>query len=129
MNNYNPNHTTLLHYVFTTKYRFTLLDSPIRTALDNLIRQVCDELSLELVALAIQPEHVHFLTWQPRSRSAASIAHRIKGRAAHDLRQQFPHLLAELPALWGRRYFVRAVGGGRANVQRYIEAQHLGDNS
>ncbi len=113
----------ILHFVFTPKYRLPLLTEDVAVRLDEITRGVCNELHVEVVALAIQPDHVHLLVALPRNLTRSSLVHRVKGRSACWLRREFPHLAEAAPkALWGRDYFVRSVGGRRA-VRKYIEDQ------
>jgi putative transposase len=54
----------------------------------------------------------------------AEIVARCKGRASHDLRQEFPHLRTRMPTRWSRSYFANTVGNVSATlVRRYIESQ------
>ena len=49
---------------------------------------------------------------------------RIKGRSAHTLRSEFPHLLT-LPSMWTRSYFVSSAGNvSSETIRRYIAEQH-----
>ncbi len=112
----------ILHYVFTPKYRRQVLSGDVATRLDEIVRGVGEELHVEILALAIQPDHCHLLISEPRSLTRANFVQRVKGRASRFLRLEFPHLLEISPtALWGRDYFVRSVGGGRKAVAKYIK--------
>ena len=69
------------------------------------------------------PEHVHlFLNTDPTFASSV-IMKRIKGRASHHLRKEFPELL-KLPTLWTPSYFVATTGNACIEtIKRYIENQ------
>ncbi|MFB2876360.1 IS200/IS605 family transposase [Floridanema aerugineum] len=43
-----------------------------------------------LIALEIQPDHVHFFINAPTHESLADVARWVKGRASHHLRKEFP---------------------------------------
>lgn len=116
----------ILHYVFTPKYRRPCLTGEVAFRLMEIIHQTCEELHVEVVALAIQPDHLHLLISEPRSLSRARLVQMVKGRSSRYLRLEFPHLKEVSPkALWGRDYFVRSVGGGRKAVAKYIQSQDL----
>jgi putative transposase len=47
----------------------------------------------------------------------------LKGRRAHDLREEFPHL-KKLPSLWTRSFLLSTAGNvSQELIQRYIERQ------
>jgi len=51
------------------------------------------------------------------------IAHAIKGRSSHVLREEFP-VLKKLPSLWTRSTFYSTAGNVSADIiQKYIERQ------
>lgn len=127
MNTSTKYQEVVLHFVFTTKYRLPLLAGlTIPTRLEAIIREVCAEFHTEILALAIQPEHVHLLIALPRNLTRPFIARMIKGRSSRLLRQDFPSLVILCPkALWGSDYFVRSVGGGKKRVAQYIKDQGL----
>lgn len=113
----------ILHYVFTPKYRRPALGGPVALRLLEIIHETCDELGVEVVAVAVQPDHLHLLISEPRSLTRARFVQMIKGRSSRFLRLEFEQLLSMGPALWGRDYFVRSVGGGRKSIAKYIQDQ------
>jgi putative transposase len=74
--------------------------------------------------LAIEPDHVHLFVNCPPTIAPYQIIHRIKGRTARFLRQEFPNPLMKLPSMWTSSYFVSTAGNvSSETIQRYIEAQ------
>jgi putative transposase len=73
--------------------------------------------------LEIMPDHVHlFLNCDPVD-APSVIIKRIKGRASHHLRKEFPHLL-KIPTLWTPSYFCSTTGNASTEtVRQYIENQ------
>ena len=69
------------------------------------------------------PDHVHlFLNVKPTD-DPSSIMRKIKGRASHQLRKEFPELL-KIPTLWTPSYFVSTAGNiCTETVKKYIEQQ------
>lgn len=115
----------VLHFVITTKYRRAVFTRPVALRLDQLIRFKAEQLNADVLALAIQPDHVHLLIVpDTRHYTTAQIAQHIKGFTSYCLRQEFGHL-RDMPALWGRNYFVRSVGGGRKAIRQYIKEQGI----
>ena len=65
---------------------------------------------------------IYLLTRLPTD-NPSQIMKRIKGRASHHLRQEFPELL-KLPTLWTPSYFVSTAGNlCTETVKRYIAQQ------
>jgi putative transposase len=76
--------------------------------------------------MEIMPDHVHlFLSAKPID-SPSIIRKRIKGRASHHFRKEFPELL-KLPTLWTASYFVSTPGNiCTETVKNYIARQKAG---
>ena len=116
-------HLVVYHIIWCPKRRRKVLVGPVRDRLAQIIREVGAEHEWEIIRLAIQPDHVHlFLRANPYT-LPADIPRLIKGRSAHDLRIEFPHL-RKLPSLWTRSYFLSTAGNvSQEIIQRYIERQ------
>jgi putative transposase len=73
--------------------------------------------------MEIMPDHVHlFLNVKPTD-DPSSIMRKIKGRASHHLRKEFPELL-KIPTRWTPSYFVSTAGNiCTETVKKYIEQQ------
>jgi putative transposase len=110
--------------VFSPKYRGRVLKGDIAVALENIIRAVCEDMSIEIIDMSISPDHVHLFLRYPPKYSVSKIANRIKGISSRRLRQQFPELRAWCrKGLWARSCFHGAVGHGHDVVQKYIQHQ------
>lgn len=129
MNHRNPGSARyqeiVLHFIFTPKYRRPIFTKPVAERLDQLIRFKAEQLNADVLALSISADHVHLLIVpDTRHYTTAEIAQHIKGFTSYALRIEFGHL-HDMPALWGRTYFVRSVGGGRKAITRYIQEQGI----
>ena len=111
------------HFVFIPKRRKKVLVGNIALRLQEIICDVCNENRIKIIALEIMPDHVHlFLNAKPTD-DPATIIRKIKGRASHHLRKEFPELL-KIPTLWTPSYFVSTAGNiCTETVKRYIEQQ------
>lgn len=111
------------HFVFIPKRRRKVLVGRIAERLQEVICAVCNENRWKIIAMEIMPDHVHlFFNAQPTD-NPSLMMNRIKGRASHHLRKEFPELL-KLPTLWTPSYFVSTAGNiSIANVIQYI-AKH-----
>jgi putative transposase len=112
------------HLVWCPKYRRPVLDVKIAARLEEILRETCDQLEVEILALEIMPDHVHlFISSDPRWAVAGLMA-RLKGGSSKILREEFPSLRSRLPTLWSRSYYAGTVGHvSEATVRQYIKEQ------
>jgi putative transposase len=116
-------HLLNYHFVWIPRRRRPVLYGKVAKRLDGLIREKAKELGIEILALEIQPDHVHLFASSPPNLSPGQIMFRIKGYTARVLRKEFPELL-KLPSMWTRSYFVSTAGNVSSEViRKYIERQ------
>jgi len=116
-------HHILYHIIFCPKRRRKILVGPVHDRLKQIIEQVASENSWRIVELAIQPDHVHLFIQANPYTSPTDIARLIKGRSAHDLREEFD-TLAKMPSLWTRSTFYSTAGFvSQDTIQKYIDRQ------
>jgi len=78
----------------------------------------------EILALIVNPDHVHLFVSVPPLYAPHQIAQSIKGYTSHVLRREFPELRSRLPSLWSRSYYVGSAGHVAAKtIEKYIERQ------
>ena len=111
------------HFVFIPKRRKKVLVGSIAERLQQIICELVIENRWKIIAMEIMPDHVHlFLNVRPTD-DPSSIMRKIKGRASHHLRKEFPELL-KIPTLWTPSYFVSTAGNiCTETVKKYIEQQ------
>jgi len=111
------------HFVFIPKRRKKVLVGAIAQRLQQIICELVIENRWKIIAMEIMPDHVHlFLNVKPTD-DPSSIMRKIKGRASHHLRKEFPELL-KIPTLWTPSYFVSTAGNiCTETVKKYIEQQ------
>lgn len=111
------------HFVFVPKRRKPVLIKEVAERAQAIIFEIAVKNRWRILSLAIQPDHVHLLVNVTVNDSAASVAHKVKGRLSHDLRIEF-EWLKRLPSTWTPSYFVSSVGNvSTAIVREYIESQ------
>ena len=112
------------HAVWCPKYRRQVLVGPIAKRLERLLRSLCGEIYVDVLALEIMPDHVHLLVEVDPQFGIHRLVKRLKGNTSHTLRQEFPSLKSRLPTLWTHSYFVSTVGGAPLSViKQYVENQ------
>jgi putative transposase len=112
------------HVVWCPKYRRKVLMGPVAKRLERILRTLCRELKVDVLALEIMPDHVHLLCEVDPSFGVHRLVKRLKGNTSHTLRLEFPALKSRLPTLWTHAYFVSTVGGAPLSViKQYIANQ------
>ena len=117
-------HLLQYHLVWCPKYRRGVLIGDIANALDELLHTKASELGVDLLWLAIRPDHVHLCVTGMPTMAVNQLVRHFKGYTAHELRIRFPELKTRLPSLWSRSYYAGSIGQvSDETVRRYIEAQ------
>jgi len=112
------------HLVFSPKYRGKVLLGDVAEVAEEIIRETCKELDIEIIDMAMNVDHVHLFIKYPPKYSVSWIAKRIKGRSSKLLRDQFPQLKVWCPDhLWAPSCYHGSVGHGWDVVEKYISGQ------
>jgi putative transposase len=116
-------HLIVYHLIWCPKRRKSVLVGPVAARCRELIAGKCAERGWTILALAIQPDHIHLFVRVWPSDSAAEVVKECKGVTSFALRKEFPHLL-KLPSMWTRSYFASTAGKvSQETIQRYSAAQ------
>ena len=100
-----------------------MLTGSIAERLQQIVCDVCNENRWRIIAMEIMPDRVHLFINAKLIDDPATILRKIKARASHHLRKEFPELL-KLPTLWTPNYFVSTAGNiCTETVKRYMEVQ------
>lgn len=111
------------HFVWIPKRRKKVLVGDVAKRLEILLYEKTQELDCQILALEIQPDHVHLFVCCPPTLAPDQIMFRLKGFTARMLRKEFPHLL-RMPCLWTRSYYCGTAGNVSAEtIKKYIENQ------
>jgi putative transposase len=90
----------------------------------EIVAEIANELSVDILELEVMPDHVHMLCEVDPQYGIHKFVKYTKGRTSRLLRQEFPNLRSRLPTLWTNSYFVATVGGAPlAVIKQYIENQ------
>lgn len=111
------------HFVWIPRRRRAVLKDKIAKRLEELLIEKAEELRIEIIALEIQPDHVHLFVNCKPTIAPNQIMFRLKGYTARILRKEFPELL-KMPSMWTTSYFVSTAGNVSSDtIQKYIAAQ------
>lgn len=120
-----------VHIVWSTKYRYAVLEGDIKQRCRTLLIQICESEDVVILKGVVSKDHIHMhLEYRP-SLSISSIVKKLKGRSSRKLQQEFPQLKQRY---WGRHFW--GIGYGcwstgnitDAMVNEYLE-HHRKPNS
>jgi putative transposase len=112
------------HLVWCPKYRRRILGGRVAARCGQLLEQIADEHSWEIVAKEVVPDHMHLFVRVGPTDAPAKVVRPSKGRTARVLRAEFPHLCGFAKVLWSPSHFVASVGYvSESTVRHYIEHQ------
>ena len=114
------------HLVWTTKYRYKVLNGKIAERTRELIRQCCKSMDITIIKGAISKDYIHILISCPPSISLSKIVQQIKGKTSRMLLQEYKDLKRRYwgQHLWESGYFCRSVGVITDKIiKEYIENQ------
>jgi len=117
---------TAYHIVWRPVYRRDVLREPVKSTLEGLLHTIASQHDMEILAVDVQPDHVHLFVSFPPALSIADAVKLLKGISARQLRLIFPELKRRTRSdrLWAPSYYVGTAGHVSAEtIQRYIEAQ------
>jgi putative transposase len=116
-------HLIVYHLIWCPKRRKPVLVGTMAARCRQLIEDKCTERGWTILALAIQPDHIHLRARVWPSDSAADVVKECKGITSFALRKEFPDLL-KLPSMWTRSYFASTADTvSQETIQRYMDAQ------
>jgi putative transposase len=97
--------------------------SHIKDRLQAIIQDVAREKQVRILALEIQPDHLHlFVSCYPQL-TVHKLVKAFKGRSSYYLRREFPQLI-KMPSMWTNSHFVSTAGNvSNETIRKYIEAQ------
>ena len=120
---------TAYHVVLCPKYRKSILIGSIADETKYLIEGICLERNWPVLALEVQPDHIHLFVSIPPSTSVADAVKILKGSTARKLFVKFPELKKQLWGghLWSPSYYVGTAGNvSSETIQKYIErTEHI----
>ena len=122
-------HDLQVHLVFSTKYRYHVLQGDVQKRCRDLLRQSCSALDVQILKGVVSKDHIHLHLSYPPKLSVSDIAKRLKGRSARKLLQEYPHLKKRYWGghFWGIGYGCWSVGNlTEEMLQEYLN--HHGDN-
>ena len=125
-------HQLHVHIVWSTKYRYGVLQGEVQLRCRDLIRQVCDTMDVRILKGVVSKDHVHLHLSYPPKISISDLVKRLKGRSARLMLDEFSELKRRYwgQHLWGIGYGAWSTGNiTDAMVQEYLAHHKEGPNS
>lgn len=91
-----------VHLVWSTKYRYKVLQNKIGYRIRELIRQKCKSLDIQIIRGRVSQNHVHMYISYPPKLSISDIVRLLKGNSSRKIQQEFPELNQRY---WGRHFW------------------------
>lgn len=81
-----------VHLVWSTKYRYGVLQGDIKIRCRPLLVQICEAEDIHILKGVVSKDHVHLhISYRP-SQCLSDIVKKMKGRSSVKLQQEFPEL-------------------------------------
>lgn len=124
------------HLVWSTKYRKPILVGKVGYRTRDLIREICQTHSIEIIRGHVSKDHIHIFISMPPQLSVSKIAQYVKGKTSRKLLQESTYLRKQFwgQHLWSRGFFAATSGAITDEmIMEYIEnqdedAEKRGDN-
>jgi len=108
------------HMVFAPKYRGKILTGDVAMITEGILCKTCKELDIEIIEIAVNPDHVHIFFKYPPKYSLSFIAKRMKGRTSRIPRKEFPHQVSFAVSIYGLRAAITDLLGMDGRLWRNI---------
>lgn len=114
------------HLVWTTKYRYRILGAKIARRTRDLIREICQQLDVQIVKGHLSPDHVHMLVSIPPHLSVSRLMQHVKGKSSRKLQLEFKELRQRYwgKHIWARGYFCATTGVVTDDQIKHYIAHH-----
>ena len=113
------------HVVFAPKYRRMAIYGQIRQDIGQILRKLCEQKGIEIIAAETCPDHVHMLISIPPKYSVSQIMGYLKGKSSLMIFDRHANLKYKYGNrhFWARGYYVDTVGRNKKAIEQYIRNQ------
>lgn len=113
------------HVVFAPKYRRMVIYNQLKADIGKILRKLCEQKGIEIIAAEACPNHIHMLLAIPPKYSVAQIMGYLKGTSSLMIFDKHTNLKYKYGNrhFWGRGYYVDTVGKNKKKIAEYIHNQ------
>ena len=112
------------HIVWITKYRYKIIQGPIKPRIRELIIQICDAEDVKIIGGVVSSDHIHLQIEYPPKLSISELVKKLKGRTSRIIQKEFPYLSKRYwgTHFWGIGYGVWSSGNITDEIiQEYLK--------
>ena len=113
------------HVVFAPKYRRKVFYGDKRLEIGQILRQLCNWKSVNIINAEVCPDHVHMLIEIPPKMSVSSFMGYLKGKSSLMIYEKWGNMKFKYRnrEFWCRGYYVDTVGKNTKAIDEYISNQ------
>ncbi len=117
------------HLVWSTKYRYEMLQGDVRRRVRAICKQVCREKGVDIIHGVLSKDHIHMFVSVPPKLAISDLVRLMKGRSAYKMLREFPFLKKRYWGghFWGRGYFSTTNGAITEDIVLEYLNNHLSD--
>ncbi len=117
------------HLVWSTKYRYEMLQGDVRRRVRAICKQVCREKGVDIIHGVLSKDHIHMFVSVPPKLAISDLVRLMKGRSAYKVLREFPFLKKRYWGghFWGRGYFSTTNGAIAEDIVLEYLNNHLSD--
>ena len=91
-----------VHLVWSTKYRYSVLEGDIKQRCRSILIQICESEDVRILKGVVSKNHIHMHVEYRPSLSIRDLVKQLKGRSSRKIQQEFPELKKRY---WGRHFW------------------------
>jgi len=113
------------HIVFAPKYRRQAIYGQLKIDIGKILRGLCEQKKVEIIAANLCPDHIHMLVSIPPSLSVAQFMGYLKGKSSLMIFDRHANLKYKYGNrhFWCRGYYADTVGRDKNAIAEYIRNQ------
>ena len=113
------------HIVFAPKYRRQVIYRQLRKDIGSILRELCSRKRINIIEVALCPDHIHMLVEIPPKYSISRIMGYLKGKSSLIIFDRHANLKYKYGNrhFWYRGYYVDIVGRNEKKIKEYIQNQ------
>ena len=113
------------HVVFAPKYRRKIIYKELKRDIGAILRKICNELKVEIIAAEACPDHIHMLVSLPQYMSVSQFVGTLKSKSALMIFDRHANLKYKYGnrSFWCRGYYADTVGKNEKMIKEYIKNQ------
>lgn len=111
--------------VFAPKYRRKIIYKELKRDIGAILRKICNELKVEIIAAEACQDHIHMLVSLPPYMSVSQFVGTLKSKSALMIFDRHANLKYKYGnrSFWCRGYYADTVGKNEKMIKEYIKNQ------